>query len=65
MVKNSNIPSDGRPDLSEDVLSPDTYGAERVFIEHFVNDDMVEDFPSIWILIPEKIGRKLCLSVLL
>lgn len=47
MVKNSNIPSDGRPDLSEDVLSPDTYGAERVFIEHFVNDDMVEDFPLI------------------
>ncbi len=47
MVKNSNITPDDRPALSEDVLSPDTYGAERVFIEHFVNDDMVEDFPLI------------------
>ena len=47
MVKNSNITPDDRPALSEDVLSPDTYGAERVFIEHFVNDDMGEDFPLI------------------
>ena len=31
----------------KELLSPDTYGAERLFIEHFVNEEMEPDFPLI------------------
>lgn len=31
----------------DDLMSPDTYGAERLFIEFFVNNDMGDDFPLI------------------
>lgn len=38
---------DELPFPMDELLSPDTYGAERLFIEHFVNDDMQSDFPLI------------------
>ncbi len=38
---------DDIPFLTDDLLSPDTYGAERLFIEYFVSDDMMDDFPLI------------------
>lgn len=38
---------DDIPFPTDDLLPPDTYGAERLFIEYFVCDDMTDDFPLI------------------
>lgn len=38
---------DDIPFSTDDLLPPDTYGAERIFIEFFVSDDMTDDFPLI------------------
>ena len=41
------LPHDGMPHAVKDLLDPDTFGAERLFLEYFVNDDMEADFPLV------------------
>ena len=38
---------DELPFPMKEMLSPDTYGAKRLFIEHFVNEEKGADFPLI------------------
>ncbi len=45
--KTMMLNSDELPLPMKELLSPDTYGAERLFIEHFVNEEMGPDFPLI------------------
>lgn len=45
--KTMMLNGDELPLPMKEMLSPDTYGAERLFIEHFVNDEMGPDFPLI------------------
>jgi hypothetical protein len=41
------LPHDDMPLAVKDILDPDTFGAERLFLEYFVNDDMEADFPLV------------------